>query len=92
MTPETLAISHILGLPAHPLLVHGAVVLVHLGAVAFLVAGLREAWRRAYYLPAMLITVAGGVFAFLAKESGQRCRDRYASRARRWATTHSKGI
>jgi hypothetical protein len=71
MTPETLAISHILGLPAHPLLVHGAVVLVPLGAVAFLVAGLREAWRRAYYLPAMLITVAGGVFAFLAKESGQ---------------------
>ena len=71
MIPVALAISHILGLPAHPLLVHGAVVLVPLGAVAFVIAGLREAWRRAYYLPATIITVTGGVFAFLSKESGE---------------------
>jgi hypothetical protein len=71
MIPVTLAFSRLLGLPAHPLLVHGAVVLVPLGAVAFLAAGLREAWRRAYYLPATIIVLAGGVFAFLAKESGE---------------------
>ena len=71
MIPVALAISHILGLPAHPLLVHGAVVLVPLGAVAFVIAGLREAWRRAYYLPATIITVTGGVFAFLSRESGE---------------------
>ena len=71
MIPVALAISHILGLPAHPLLVHGAVVLVPLGAVAFVIAGLRETWRRAYYLPATIITATGGLFAFLAKESGE---------------------
>lgn len=65
-----LAIDRLFGLPAHPLLVHGAVVLVPLAGTAFLVTGWREAWRRAYYLPITLAAAAGGIFAFLAKESG----------------------
>ena len=71
MHPVLLEINRLFGLPAHPLLVHGAVVLVPLAAVAFLVAGARENWRRAYYLPVTLVAVAGGVFAFLAKQSGE---------------------
>ncbi|MEO8457992.1 MAG: DUF2231 domain-containing protein [Chloroflexota bacterium] len=71
MTPIPLVFDHLLGLPAHPLLVHGAVVLVPMGAVAFVAAGLKESWRRAYYLPATAIVVVGGLFAFLAKESGE---------------------
>jgi hypothetical protein len=38
------------GLPAHPLLVHAAVVLVPLAAVALVTTGWRETWRRAYLL------------------------------------------
>jgi hypothetical protein len=59
------------GLPAHPLIVHGAVVLVPLAAIAFIATGWREAWRKAYLLPITLIGLAGGIFAFLAKESGE---------------------
>ena len=66
-----LEINRLFGLPAHPLLVHGAVVLVPLAAGAFIVTGAREAWRRSYYLPVALAAIAGGVFAFLAKQSGE---------------------
>jgi uncharacterized membrane protein len=59
------------GLPAHPLLVHGAVVLVPMAAVAYIATGWREAWRRAYLLPITVVGLAGGFFAFLAKESGE---------------------
>lgn len=71
MKPVLLEVDHVFGLPAHPLLVHGAVVLVPLAAIAFLVAGARDSWRRAYYLPVTIGAVAGGVFAFLARESGE---------------------
>ncbi len=66
-----LEINRLFGLPAHPLVVHGAVVLVPLAAGAFLVAGARETWRRSYYLPVALAALAGGAFAFLAKQSGE---------------------
>ncbi|HVP05696.1 MAG TPA: DUF2231 domain-containing protein [Dehalococcoidia bacterium] len=59
------------GLPAHPLLVHGAVVLVPLAAVAFIATCWREPWRKAYLLPITLVGLAGGFFAFLARETGE---------------------
>ena len=71
MKAVLLEVDRVFGLPAHPLLVHGAVVLVPLAAAAFLVAGARDSWRHAYYLPVTLSAVAGGVFAFLAKVSGE---------------------
>jgi hypothetical protein len=64
--PET-----ILGLPAHPLLVHGAVVLVPLATLALAVTGWRTGWRRSYALPVALIAVAGAFFAILAAQSGE---------------------
>jgi hypothetical protein len=61
----------IFGVPAHPLLVHAAVVLVPLAALALIATGWREAWRRIYLLPITLIAVGGAVFSFLAKQSGE---------------------
>ena len=64
-------IESLAGLPAHPLLVHAAVILVPLAAIALAVTGWRADWRKAYSLPVALLAVAGGVFAFLAKSSGE---------------------
>jgi hypothetical protein len=49
VNPVLLEINRMFGLPAHPLLVHAAVVLVPLAAVSFIITGVREVWRRAYY-------------------------------------------
>lgn len=66
-----LALDTLAGLPAHPLLVHAAVVLVPLAAIGLAATGWKPAWRKAYSLPVALIALAGAVFAFLAKESGE---------------------
>ena len=71
-TPYSLLeITKLFGLPAHPLVVHAAVVLVPLSALALIATGWREAWRRAYYLPILGLSVVGAVAAFLAKETGE---------------------
>ena len=64
-------ISHIAGLPAHALVVHAAVVLVPLSAVAFLALCWRPVWRRKYGLPIALLAVAGAVGAVLAASTGE---------------------
>ena len=61
----------IFGVPAHPLLVHAAVVLVPLAALALIATGWREAWRRIYYLPIALLAVVGAVSTFFAKQTGE---------------------
>jgi len=61
----------VFGVPAHPLLVHAAVVLVPLAAIALIATGWREAWRRAYYLPIALMAVAGAGATFFAKQTGE---------------------
>lgn len=71
MSPVLLEINQVFGLPAHPLIVHAAVVLVPATAASFIVAGIRQAWRRAYYLPVTLGAVAGAIAAFLATQSGE---------------------
>ena len=63
--------DRIVGLPAHPLLVHAAVVLVPLAALSWLAVGWRGAWRQTYYLPIALISGAGAAASFLAKQSGE---------------------
>jgi len=71
VNPVLLEINRMFGLPAHPLLVHAAVVLVPLAAVSFIITGVREVWRRAYYLPVTLVATAGAISAFLASQSGE---------------------
>jgi hypothetical protein len=65
----------IFGLPAHPLLVHAAVVLVPLAALALIATGWNDAWRRVYYLPIALMAVVGAGFTFLAKQSGESLQE-----------------
>ena len=64
--PET-----ILGLPAHPLVVHAAVILVPLAVIAFAVLCWKAEWRKAYLLPVTVLSIAGGVSAFIAKQTGE---------------------
>lgn len=66
-----LEISNLAGLPAHALLVHAAVVLVPLAAIALAAMCWRASWRKAYSLPVAILALAGAVAAFLAKESGE---------------------
>ena len=68
-----LAIS-VFGLPAHPLVVHLAVVLVPLAAVGVIAVGWDQGLRRRYYLPVSLLALAGAAGAFLAQQTGGTLR------------------
>ncbi len=65
---------YLFGVPAHPLMVHLAVVLVPLAALALIAVGWNRAWRHQYYLAIMLVSVAGAVGAYLAKTTGSSLR------------------
>jgi len=60
----------VFGLPAHPLVVHVAVILVPLAAIALIAVGWNATWRRRYYLPIALVAIAGAIGALLAKQTG----------------------
>ena len=62
--------SRLFGIPAHPLMVHAAVVLVPLAALALIAVGWNRAWRHQYYLPIMLVSVGGALGAFFAQQTG----------------------
>ena len=66
-----LDINTLAGLPAHALLVHAAVVLVPLATIALAATGWKAAWRKTYSLPVAILAMAGAVFAFLAKQTGE---------------------
>lgn len=76
-----LELESIAGLPAHPLLVHGAVVLVPLAVLGFIAVGWRDAWRQRYLLPVVLVAVAGWALAFLATQSGEPMEEHVRSLA-----------
>ncbi|MBW3086593.1 hypothetical protein KEM60_02821 [Austwickia sp. TVS 96-490-7B] len=71
-------LDHILGLPAHPLLVHGAVVLFPMAAIATVVLASRPAWWRRAAIPLMVVVAVVAVAVFLAKESGEKLEHRLA--------------
>lgn len=64
------SLADIFGLPTHPLVVHVAVVLVPLAALALIAVGWNAAWRRRYYFPIALLALVGAVGAFAAKQTG----------------------
>jgi uncharacterized membrane protein len=64
-------IDTIYGLPLHPLVVHVAVVLVPLAALALIAVGWRPEWRRAYLLPIAVLALAGAGAAMLAAQTGE---------------------
>jgi plastocyanin len=61
----------VLGLPAHPLLVHAVVVLVPLAATGFLALVWRRDWWQRFGPAIVLLACAGATTAVLAVESGQ---------------------
>lgn len=60
------------GLPAHPLLVHAAVVLLPLGLLATIAVILAPRLRRHYGWPAIVLLAVGGLFVLVSKESGEQ--------------------
>lgn len=75
MTLLEFGFDNAFGLPAHPLVVHAAVVLVPLAALAFVATGWRAAWRQTYYLPITLLAVAGSVASWVAKQTGESLQE-----------------
>ena len=63
-------LAYLFGVPAHPLMVHAAVVLVPLAALALIAVGWNRAWRHQYYLPITLVALGGAVGAFFAQQTG----------------------
>jgi uncharacterized membrane protein len=59
------------GLPLHPLLVHGVVVLLPLAALMLVVGSVWPAARRRLGILTPLVAIVGGGFALLAKEAGE---------------------
>lgn len=64
-------LDSLFGLPAHPLVVHAAVILVPLAAIGTIVIAVWPAARRRVGWIVAGIGVVGFFFAFLAKESGE---------------------
>ncbi len=62
---------NIAGLPAHPLLVHLAVVMVPLGGLAFIGTMWRAAWRREYAWLIAVVALVGALGAILAAQTGE---------------------
>ena len=63
-------LAYLFGVPAHPLMVHVAVVLVPLAALALIAVGWNRTWRHQYYLPITLVALGGAVGAFFAQQTG----------------------
>ncbi len=69
-------LNELFGLPAHPLIVHGAVVLLPLAAAATVAVALIP-WRRRTLAPIVLcLAVVAAVFVNLAQGSGEPLEDR----------------
>jgi hypothetical protein len=72
--------NQILGLPAHPLLIHAAVVFVPLQIVAAIVYGLVPAWRRSIWWAVLGLAIVAPASAWAAKFSGEQFEKRLISR------------
>lgn len=64
-------VAEFFGLPAHALLVHGAVVLLPLCAIGVILLAFIGAWRRKYGWLVLFGLFLATMFAYFAKESGE---------------------
>jgi hypothetical protein len=60
------------GIPLHPLVVHGVVVLLPLAILGTIAIALRPAWRRSFGLLVIAITVIGTILVPVATKSGEK--------------------
>lgn len=66
----------ILGLPVHPLVVHGVVVLLPLMALVTVVVALRQPWREKLAWPVVVLNALVLGMTFAAKQSGEALAQR----------------
>ena len=76
-----MSIDNLFGLPAHPLVVHGAVVLLPIAAVATVVVAAVPRWRRPYALLVFGVSLAAAGAIWLAQESGESLEERVTETA-----------
>lgn len=69
-------ISELFDLPAHPLIVHAAVVLLPLAAVVTLVVAAVPSLRRCYAIVGLALAIAAAIFVGLAQGSGEELEER----------------
>jgi hypothetical protein len=75
-------IDQILGLPAHPLLVHIPVVLVPLATIGAVLVAVKVSWRRSLAVVVAVLAIGGAVGVFLATQSGEALEERVEEEAR----------
>lgn len=75
----------IFGLPVHPLVVHGAVVLIPLVAIAGLVMSYLPSFSRRYGKLVLVIAVIAQLSLFIAKLSGESFEERLGKEVERHA-------
>lgn len=68
---EAAIFESVAGLPLHPLVVHVAVVILPLSALALIAIVLKPSWRRTYGWLVLTGLAVGAVAAFVAKQSGE---------------------
>lgn len=69
---HTAAVLTVLGVPAHPLLVHAVVVLLPLATAGSVAVAVRPSWARPYGPLVALAALGGAVSAVLARLAGQQ--------------------
>ena len=75
----------IFGLPVHPLMVHGAVVLVPLVAIAGLVMSYLPSFSRRYGKAILILAAVAQISLFVAKQSGESFEERLGKDVQRHA-------
>ncbi len=71
-----MSIDNLFGLPAHPLVVHAAVVLLPLAAIATVAVAAVPRWRRPYAPIALALSLASIGAVWLAEQSGESLQQR----------------
>ncbi len=69
-------LNDLFGIPAHPLVVHAAVVLLPLGAIATVIVAALPKARRHYAPIALGLVLVGTIAVGLAQQSGESLEDR----------------
>ena len=81
----------IAGLPAHPLVVHLAVVMAPLAAVALVSTGWRADWRRRYGPIVVALALIGALASLVAAQSGEALQEGVRRSAEAVGTTAQFG-
>lgn len=60
-----------MGIPLHPLVIHGAVVFIPLAALCSIIVGIRPSWLRVLKWPTVALALLGAGFLMASRVTGQ---------------------